>query len=266
MARRAVRRWSLGCAVAAAVIGASTQTASAIPVLQIYLEGATYDSVTDTWVFDASSGDPIRLWTIGNIDGSGGSGAPILDVKLAAAYSSSSPGPVTITLTPTTTGGFGGFTDPSTPAAPTFIQTKTDGSSPLLSDGTSLPAHGIYGAGTDWQEFLLGDFSLTDSPVADFSGAVPVPAPIGTNEAQINVYDVVITGTDLVHFDLYNHIEGAPHAKAINAPFSHDGETTDGGGGGGGGGGAPGPIPEPITAAMGLMSLLGLGFVTRRRA
>ena len=152
----------------------------AVNILQLYIEGATYDTESETWV--ASGGDTFRIWAIGNVDGDGGKGT-IEDVKLSIAYASGDT--PTISLTSSTTGGFGGFTDPSTPSDPVFSQTVTDGSSPLLGDGSPLPTHDIYGTGTDWTEYYLGDFNLTDSPGGDFSNSLPTP--VGAGGFQINV-------------------------------------------------------------------------------
>ena len=33
----------------------------------------------------------------------------------------------------------------------------------VLGDGQNLSAHGIFGADPVWQEYALGDFTLTDS-------------------------------------------------------------------------------------------------------
>lgn len=257
------RKTTLGAAAAAACLIGDAQSAWAIPELQLYVEGGAYDPTTETWVVDYTIGTPLRLWTIGNVAGSGGKGT-IHDVKLAVAYDSASG--VSIGLTPSTTGGLGGFTDPSTPIAAVFSKTVTDGSTPTLSDGSSLPTHGVYGSGTDWQEFLLGDFSLTDSPVADFISVFP-SAP-AVPEGQINVYEVLVTGTDHVHFDLYNSVISGTKVRAVNAPFSHDGE----GNGeepppppGGGPGPGPGPVPEPVTAVMSAIGLAALGTNLARR-
>jgi len=101
-------------------------TAMAEPVLQLYIEGATYDTSTETWVTNSSS---FRLWVIGNITGGGGAGE-ITDVHLAVAFmTSENTGGAGVTLTPTTAGGAamsygsapnGPYTDTSTPGAPTF--------------------------------------------------------------------------------------------------------------------------------------------------
>jgi hypothetical protein len=232
-------------------------SAVAVPLLQLYIEGATYNSGSQTWVYSGT--DPLRLWAIGNVDGEGGKGS-IFDVKLSIAYADGlAP---TFTLTPSTTGNYGGYADPSTPAAPTYNQTVTDGSAPLLGDGTSLPTHGIYGSGTDWQEFLLGDFTLTDSQMADF--VTSFPAATGDPKGQINVYQFGVTGVaagTVFHFDLYDHISAANDARYIFAPFSHDA------GGSSGNGDIPstGPVPEPGMASLLGIGLLGQAWLLSRR-
>jgi hypothetical protein len=107
----------------------------------------------------------------------------------------------------------------------------SDGSNPKLGDGSSdLPNHGQFGAGRTWQEFSLGDFTLTDSPIGDFIGGVP-PAGM-TGEGQINVYEISVTNFDehpfTIHFDLYDHYYAKKSIKYVFAPFSHDGENEGG--------------------------------------
>lgn len=239
--------------------------ASADPILQLYLEGATYNTETESWDLTApgsSGGAPFRLWAIGNIDGPGGKGA-IVDVKLAAVYDIEV-GDIVITLTPTTMGGvgtYGGFIDPSTPQAAILNTTDpyaNEGLVPLLGDGSRLPSHGEYGAGRIWQEFLLGDFDTPDSHSGDFIGGFPTPGGIG---AQINVYDITVTPANggsfgehpfTIHFDLYNHIAGSNHSKF--APFSHDGD------------GNSTIAPEPASMTLlGIGCLACIGYTRRRR-
>ena len=227
---------------------ALARPAQAVPVLQLYIEGATYDAATESWHATIPTTGTIRLWTIGNVAGPGSHGA-ISNVRLAVGYGAGAN--PTFTIAGSTTGGFGGFADPSTPSAPTHLQTRTDGSIPQLSDGSSLPSHGEYGAGTWWQEFRLGNFTLTDSPTADFINAFPT-TPATTSGSQINVYEINVTGTDFVHFDLYDGVQAGKKVKVVFAPFSHD---ANGGG----------RVPEGGSTAIMLgLALMGFGGLRRK--
>ena len=216
------------------------QVATAVPLLQLYVEGGEYDSVTETWVVEMQD-DPIRVWVIGNTSSPQG---PIFDVMLALAYDSPEDGIApAFSISGAKTDGYGGFIDPSQAADPTYIQTVTDGSTPILHDGSLLPSHGVYGEGTDWQEFSLGDLDLIDSPLADFIDSFPAPGDIG---AQINVYEIDIAGDiEWVHLDAYNHTASRTR---VFVPFSHDSEV----------------IPEAGTALALLTLGLG-GFIGRSK-
>jgi hypothetical protein len=229
--KHTMRSVALLTALLAALTGTAVQ---AQPALQLYIEGAVFDTDTFTWV---TQSDNLRLWVLGSVERYG----TIHEVKLAAAFQTGETG--TISLTPTTTSL---LTDPSTPIAP--VQTLGvggDGTLPQMSDGSFLPPHGIYGAGTSFHQWELGDFNQVDSPVGDFFGGFPVSSP---RMGQINVYDIVITGYTTVHFDAFNHVEGANHA--IKAPFSHDAETT---------------TPEPGTLMLLGAGLLGSSVLWRKR-
>ena len=209
---------TFGCAlVAAGLLAGSAATSHAVPLLQLYIEGATYNEADESWEGDFTDGDTLRVWTIGNISGENGKGT-ISDVKLAIAYvSSDTP---TITVSESQTDGFGGFTDNDLANTATFSQTVTDGSNPQLSNGADLPGHGIYGSGTSWTEYHLGDFDNTSDLGGDFLNSLPTP----TTGYDINVYEITISGTSEVHFDLYDSIAAGNHIHAKFAPFSHDGE------------------------------------------
>ncbi|MEX2455175.1 MAG: choice-of-anchor N protein [Rhodospirillaceae bacterium] len=200
--------------------------AHAVPALQVYIEGATYDDDDETWVITSPANAPLRFWAVGNVEGPGGHGE-LHDVRAAFAYSSGA-GEVAINIVPSTTGGYGGFVDPSVPGVPSYLGTHTDGSSPVLASGKSLAPHGIYGGNTVWQEWGLGNFGLTDSPIADFIDAFP-NAPIGTS-GQINAYEIFFAGLEdgeSVHIDLYGYNLGSNNRiRAVFAPFSHDGSYT----------------------------------------
>jgi len=219
-------------------------TAGAVPLLQLYVEGSTYDEATESWVLEYT-GDPIRLWVIGNVAGPGGQGT-IYDTKLAIAYTGPDGGVAPVfTIEGSSTGGYGGFTDPSTAVDPVYLQTVTDGSTPTLHDGSSLPTHGVYGEGIHWQEFALGDLDTADSPIGDFYGAFPGPG--WADSAQINVYEITFSGSvEWIHFDLYNHTDSRTR---VFAPFSHDAEVT---------------TPEPA-AVVGLLTLGIGGLIGRSR-
>ena len=216
--------------------------ALAIDELQLYIEGGSYDTSTQTWITNSGS---FKLWVIGDVSKKG----TIFDVHVAAAYLTGEVG--TITLTPTTTSL---LADPSTPGAPVLNgAVGADGTRPMMDDGSLLPSHGIYGAGRSFKQYDIGDFSALDSPIGDFNGVLPFPASF-PDAGQINVYDVSVTGYSMVHFDAFNHYMARTRAMSVFAPFSHDAEGTPG-------------VPEPASLLLlgfgiGGSALLGL----RRRA
>ncbi len=223
-----------------ALLGAGV--AHAYPVLQIYMDGATYDPETESWVITKPVFD---LWLIGDVSKFG----TIYEVKLAVAFFGDGG---TFTLTPKTTGL---VTDPSVPDAdpstttvdPPYVWST---GYPCTGDKCNdpLPNHGVYNdmSMDHWTNYYLGDFSLTDSPVGDFMTDFPADFD---SSGQINVYEVSVTGWDRVHFDAFDHtvmtVEGSGKEKVNHwkAPFSHD---------------ATHVVPEPATLALFGSGLLGL--------
>jgi hypothetical protein len=194
-------------ALTAVGLAALVANAQAIPVLQIYVEGATYDTNTQTWVTSQSD---FKLWVVGDVDAHGA----IHGTKLVASYFGLNG---TMTITPATSAL---ITDPSTPGAPTLAATGTV-AHPVL------PPHGIFNDATlhHWDDFAIGDMAATDSPVADYSGTPTFPVSFPDN-GQVNVYQVHVTGWNKVHFDAYgttiNTVNG--HETTWKTPGSHDGQ------------------------------------------
>lgn len=226
------------------VAGLSMGSAWAVPVLQLYVEGATYDSDSESWV--TSGQNTIRLWAIGNTDFKG----TIYDVKLAVAFDKQFEDTFSISVSPTTVGGsgtYGVFTDTTTPQAPTtdgVIHYVSNDDLPKLTGGATLPPHGVYADDdTAWTEYKLGNFTENSTGIADFISSLPTSI---TADGQINAYDITFNGADAVHFDLYDNVIAGTKVKAKFAPFSHDAE-----------GGGGNEVPDGGTTAV----LLGLGFL-----
>lgn len=194
----AMRRSSAVCStsvlaaavMALALVVGMAGPVAAVPSLQVYVPGATYDTATETWV---TSSPEFDLQVIG--------AGYVYDVKLAAAL---------ITDQAPTTGSI-------TIGGSTFGPGDFVYGTPQLGDGSSLPPHGIYPA---W---------YVSVPIGDFQPLYTVydmqPGSSGSAMGEIKTIHVTVSGFDRVHFDVYDHvIVGGDHAKYVNNPFSHDGE------------------------------------------
>lgn len=215
------------------------QFAHAVPLLQFFIEGGTYDAASESWVTDQSSFD---IWVIGNTGGAESKGV-LHDVTLVAAVTGGDL--ADLTITPMTTSL---VDDPSVPVNPISANSGT-GEHPII------PPHGIYTTGTDWEDFLLGDMGLTDSPLGDaVSGGFPLYEAGQTNSAQINAYHVEMTGDyEQLHFDAFGYYEKRGELKQVIAPFSHDAVSIV-------------AISSPQTAVLLLVGVIGIWGCSRKRA
>jgi len=227
------------------VVAFAAPAANAIPHLQIYIEGASYNTTLESWVISASN---FKLWVIGDV----GAYGSIFDVKVAASgYGTGG----SVTLSPTTTAL---VTDPSTPGAVSNLgtdETQFESGGAYESPAfTPVKSHAEYANADEHYFYGIGDFTLTDSPIGDFQGWPGTWPDMG----QINVYDVSVSGYDAVHFDAFDHTVETTgnHTRWAywKVPPSHDGT----------GGGDP--VPEPGTLGLIGAGLAGLAIRLRRRS
>lgn len=229
-----MKLWKLALIVC--VLVAVGSTATAVPILQLYVEGGTYDPVLESWVV---TGPDAKLWVLGNVDGPGGAGQISNVYLVASVYGTIG----TLVLTGTTTSL---VTDPSNPGDPTYVGT----SSPIdIPEG--VENHEEYSSADAHLFYSIGDFTLLDSPVADLINYFPsYPGSAWSeNAGQLNVYSVTVSGYSVVHFDAYDTVAGQTHAKVVFAPFSHDASV----------------VPEPTALCLLGAGLAGIAFIRRRR-
>ncbi len=209
--------------------------AYAVPHLQLFIDGATYDWDTQTWVL-ATTGS-VDLYVISAKE-------EHYDVLVSMALS-----------------GFGGGNPSGIVSVSGFDNAPspwTWGFGPIASapgfDGNEdLPPHGVFP--TWFAEVNTEDYGLTGfvgdvQPGSDFwDPTINGPGPANA-QGQFKVFSLSIDaplGTS-VHFDAYTLIDGKLDEFA---PFSHDASTTI--------------VPEPGTILLMSSGLLGLWLSAIRR-
>lgn len=206
----------------------------AVPNIQLYIPGATFDTSTDTWVF-GGTGD-FELWVLaGNLSATD----IIYDLTISAALRpSANTASGYLNITPAgggTTTTYSGDYDATT--NPTGFQWGT----PPPVD--PLPSHGIYP--TNYIEHHVAAQTSTNS--ADWVDVYDMPTGGGPTDGQIFKFNISTT-YGYVHFDAYGFTtKRNGTTKRDFAPFSHDAES----------------VPEPATMLLFGLGLAGAGIVRR---
>lgn len=244
-----------------AILFLLTQGAPAVPIFQVYIDGATPDSIgpdEDTWFTTSSS----------------------FDLIVSGAYSPATKDLTEITLLisvpegETGTISINGIDDPvllteREPAIDGYFNPNVDAVLDLLenepgNDGypnkdflpEDVEFNNHYPFKDDISDFLLydlGTFEKIPNAVSNYSTEEPIAYNIADGEEK--VYSVLISGFSAAHFDMYGYeqIDNTKHFKStwgIN-PASHD---------------ATYMVPEPATVCLlGLGSTVLLSRSRRRR-
>ena len=260
----------------------------AVPDLQIYIPGATYDDITETWIINSYN---YELWITG-------ANQTIDDVRFAAAVPEDETGSIEITwlnngvdgsglpdygILPSdqeyyTDGNFtlilsnelsvrtgvqfdyddylnniyvprNSSTSELEPDSTIYAYTESD--IPVFGDGlTTIPPHGVFPA--DFYEYYIGDFSQQY-----FKGVYNYdPAEIDNNGNFTDIapgmtkkFSIKVNGYTWVDLTAYDHYLGNS-VMYVKTPFSHDGAMS---------------TPEPATLFLFGSGLLSFGIFGRKK-
>ena len=203
-------------------------SAFAVPNLQLYIPGGTFDTSTKTWV--APTAGSFDVWVLaGNISAT----ESIYDIGLVASIGSDNTTAGSLTITSLNGGG-----------SSTYSNTDYAWGTP--PSGNPLPGHGIF---PSWYvDQLVTTQTSTNS--ADWENVYDMPTGGGPVTGQVFKFSVVST-FDYVHFDAYGYND---KERRIFAPFSHDGES------------GPPEVPEPATMLLFGLGIAGAGISKKFRS
>jgi PEP-CTERM motif len=213
--------------VFAVFVGFYSSTAYAIPQLQLYIPGATYESGGSGWIKESwfTENSTFELWVIGAQKNARSSDV-FNDVTLVMAVPDGEHGTISIDNIPH-----------NTPYPHDYILSSTENDFTFGNPFDGTKSHGVYD--TWYRTLNLGDMALGPVMVQNM---VDPDDPEGEKPGNIFKFNFTKTGFSKVHFDAY------ANGGDIFAPFSHDAED--------------GPIPPPLVPEPSTMLLLGLGSLT----
>lgn len=245
---------------------------SAVPNLQIYIPGATYDTATETWVINSYKYD---FWVTG-------ANLTIEDVRFAAAVPLNEKGSIevtwshsndpndplnhTLTLSHSNTEPYLrigeeynyeeylnqiNITESGNKIDPT-IYGYAENDTPVFGDGKDIPDHGVFP--TDFYEYYVGDFNEDHfETVYNYDPNEYNPETetfSSTTNGMTKKFAIKVNGYTWVDLVAYDHYLGNNKVKYVKSPFSHDGASA---------------VPEPATMFLLGTGLIGLGAFGRRK-
>ena len=206
---------------------ALASTAVAVPALQVYSDGASYDIADESW---AISGPSFTLQALATNQSNTTGFTNVTQAYLSLATMGDVAADAAISIFHTESG-----TTATYSFADLIFGTPPDASGDLAS-------HGIYDTYFAEFGFLLGDSCLACvSDMVDGSAA---------KNGWVNNFEISFSGFDMLHIDLYTL--NSSGGISLFAPFSHDAYATS--------------VPEPTPLILLGIGLLAFGIIKRRKS